>query len=128
MFTRLNELKSFIFLNYLWIQDFLIIRTSKKNICNRNNYKEKRSEVIYLKTEIEFQLRKETFSQHCLIKMMNDPIYLFLDFSGNYRKNYIPLDVVHWKRCRAVGDRSLRIHPSQVWYIRRYLNYFIYFV
>ena len=88
MFTRLYELKRFIFLNYLWIQDFLIIRTSKKNICNRNNYKEKRSEV-------EFQLRKETFSQDCLIKIMNDPIYLFLNFSGNYRKNYIPLDVVH---------------------------------
>ena len=75
----------------------------------RNN----RSEVIYLKIQIKFQVGKETFSHSFYLsysvtfysQQVNNklkdkwmqPIYLFLNyfFSGNYRKNYIPLDVVH---------------------------------
>ena len=94
----------------------------------RNN----RSEAIYLKIQIKFQVTEEMFrhsfylgysvtfySQQVYILLITKSwmyaTYLFIPwfFSGNYRKNYIPLDVVHWKRCRAVGDRSLRIHPSQ---------------
>ena len=56
----------------------------------RNNYKKKRSEVIYLKKEIKFQLRKETFSQRCSIKMMNDPIYSLI-FQEIIEKIIFPL-------------------------------------